>query len=103
MLNFITLPTATYPAAYGLIGQPFPHQPTLVAQQPQQPQQLQQREGSDFISTASCFGFLVYYWISSYSLFCRSHVCGVVGGGSLWLCLIPSEFVLVRMLFRAYE
>uniref|UniRef100_H3DJJ4 Cugbp, Elav-like family member 3a n=1 Tax=Tetraodon nigroviridis TaxID=99883 RepID=H3DJJ4_TETNG len=23
--------TATYPAAYGLVGQPFPHQPTLVA------------------------------------------------------------------------
>lgn len=38
-------PSATYPAAYGLVGQPFPHQPTLVAQQPQQPQQLQQREG----------------------------------------------------------
>ncbi|KTF77671.1 hypothetical protein cypCar_00032955 [Cyprinus carpio] len=37
--------TATYPAAYGLVGQPFPHQPTLVAQQPQQLQQLQQREG----------------------------------------------------------
>uniref|UniRef100_A0A674NTT6 Cugbp, Elav-like family member 3a n=1 Tax=Takifugu rubripes TaxID=31033 RepID=A0A674NTT6_TAKRU len=37
--------TATYPAAYGLVGQPFPHQHTLVAQQPQQPQQLQQREG----------------------------------------------------------
>uniref|UniRef100_A0A8C1GD89 CUGBP Elav-like family member 3 n=1 Tax=Cyprinus carpio TaxID=7962 RepID=A0A8C1GD89_CYPCA len=37
----------TYPAAYGLIGQPFPHQPTLVAQQPQQPQQLQQREGPE--------------------------------------------------------
>uniref|UniRef100_I3KUK2 Cugbp, Elav-like family member 3a n=1 Tax=Oreochromis niloticus TaxID=8128 RepID=I3KUK2_ORENI len=32
--------TATYPAAYSLVGQPFPHQPTLVAQQPQQPQQL---------------------------------------------------------------
>ncbi|KAM9838429.1 CUGBP Elav-like family member 3 [Aulostomus maculatus] len=39
--------TATYPAAYGLVGQPFPHQPTLVAQQPQQPQQLQQREGPE--------------------------------------------------------
>ncbi|XP_031442100.1 CUGBP Elav-like family member 3 isoform X3 [Clupea harengus] len=38
--------TATYPAAYGLVGQPFPHQPTLVAQQPQQQQQLQQREGN---------------------------------------------------------
>uniref|UniRef100_A0A8B9LUJ5 CUGBP Elav-like family member 3 n=1 Tax=Astyanax mexicanus TaxID=7994 RepID=A0A8B9LUJ5_ASTMX len=38
---------ATYPAAYGLVGQPFPHQPTLVAQQPQQPQQLQQREGPE--------------------------------------------------------
>lgn len=37
--------SATYPAAYSLVGQPFPHQPTLVAQQPQQPQQLQQREG----------------------------------------------------------
>uniref|UniRef100_A0AAX7UVT2 RRM domain-containing protein n=1 Tax=Astatotilapia calliptera TaxID=8154 RepID=A0AAX7UVT2_ASTCA len=37
----------TYPAAYGLVGQPFPHQPTLVAQQPQQPQQLQQREGPE--------------------------------------------------------
>ncbi|XP_016407112.1 CUGBP Elav-like family member 3 isoform X3 [Sinocyclocheilus rhinocerous] len=36
--------TATYPAAYGLVGQPFPHQPTLVAQQPQQ---LQQREGPE--------------------------------------------------------
>uniref|UniRef100_A0A8C2B202 Cugbp, Elav-like family member 3a n=1 Tax=Cyprinus carpio TaxID=7962 RepID=A0A8C2B202_CYPCA len=47
MFNFITPPTATYPAAYGLIGQPFPHQPTLVAQQPQQPQQLQQREGPE--------------------------------------------------------
>ncbi|XP_062292479.1 CUGBP Elav-like family member 3 isoform X3 [Scomber scombrus] len=39
--------TATYPAAYSLVGQPFPHQPTLVAQQPQQPQQLQQREGPE--------------------------------------------------------
>uniref|UniRef100_A0A674P9W3 Cugbp, Elav-like family member 3a n=1 Tax=Takifugu rubripes TaxID=31033 RepID=A0A674P9W3_TAKRU len=39
--------TATYPAAYGLVGQPFPHQHTLVAQQPQQPQQLQQREGPE--------------------------------------------------------
>ncbi|XP_023815399.1 CUGBP Elav-like family member 3 isoform X1 [Oryzias latipes] len=36
--------TATYPAAYSLVGQPFPHQPTLVAQQPQQ---LQQREGPE--------------------------------------------------------
>ncbi|XP_059898813.1 CUGBP Elav-like family member 3 isoform X1 [Gadus macrocephalus] len=36
---------ATYPAAYGLVGQPFPHQHTLMAQQPQPPQQLQQREG----------------------------------------------------------
>uniref|UniRef100_H2LBK5 Cugbp, Elav-like family member 3a n=1 Tax=Oryzias latipes TaxID=8090 RepID=H2LBK5_ORYLA len=35
---------ATYPAAYSLVGQPFPHQPTLVAQQPQQ---LQQREGPE--------------------------------------------------------
>uniref|UniRef100_A0A3B4E591 RRM domain-containing protein n=1 Tax=Pygocentrus nattereri TaxID=42514 RepID=A0A3B4E591_PYGNA len=43
---FIT-PKSTYPAAYGLVGQPFPHQPTLVAQQPQQPQQLQQREGPE--------------------------------------------------------
>uniref|UniRef100_A0A8C7WZL5 Cugbp, Elav-like family member 3a n=1 Tax=Oryzias sinensis TaxID=183150 RepID=A0A8C7WZL5_9TELE len=34
----------TYPAAYSLVGQPFPHQPTLVAQQPQQ---LQQREGPE--------------------------------------------------------
>ncbi|XP_046700250.1 CUGBP Elav-like family member 3 isoform X1 [Silurus meridionalis] len=39
--------TATYPAAYSLVGQPFPHQPTLVAQQTQQPQQLQQREGPE--------------------------------------------------------
>ncbi|XP_058474423.1 CUGBP Elav-like family member 3 isoform X1 [Solea solea] len=39
--------TAAYPAAYSLVGQPFPHQPTLVAQQPQQPQQLQQREGPE--------------------------------------------------------
>lgn len=52
MSNLITPPTATYPAAYGLVGQPFPHQPTLVAQQPQQPQQLQQREGNNVIS---CF------------------------------------------------
>uniref|UniRef100_A0A8C8DHI2 Cugbp, Elav-like family member 3a n=1 Tax=Oryzias sinensis TaxID=183150 RepID=A0A8C8DHI2_9TELE len=36
--------SATYPAAYSLVGQPFPHQPTLVAQQPQQ---LQQREGPE--------------------------------------------------------
>ncbi|XP_076136183.1 CUGBP Elav-like family member 3 isoform X6 [Alosa pseudoharengus] len=36
---------AAYPAAYGLVGQPFPQQPTLVAQQHQQPQQQQQREG----------------------------------------------------------
>ncbi|XP_030226399.1 CUGBP Elav-like family member 3 isoform X2 [Gadus morhua] len=36
--------TAAYPAAYGLVGQPFPQQPTLVAQQHQQPQQQQQRE-----------------------------------------------------------
>ncbi|XP_059898816.1 CUGBP Elav-like family member 3 isoform X3 [Gadus macrocephalus] len=38
---------ATYPAAYGLVGQPFPHQHTLMAQQPQPPQQLQQREGPE--------------------------------------------------------
>ncbi|XP_075965082.1 CUGBP Elav-like family member 3 isoform X2 [Anarhichas minor] len=39
--------TAAYPAAYGLVGQPFPQQPTLVAQQHQQPQQQQQREGPE--------------------------------------------------------
>nr|XP_057904019.1 CUGBP Elav-like family member 3-B isoform X3 [Doryrhamphus excisus] len=39
--------TATYPAAYSLVGQPFPHQPALVAQPSQQPQQLQQREGPE--------------------------------------------------------
>uniref|UniRef100_A0A4W5P6H5 Cugbp, Elav-like family member 3a n=1 Tax=Hucho hucho TaxID=62062 RepID=A0A4W5P6H5_9TELE len=39
--------TATYPAAYGMVGQPFPHQHTMVAQQHQQPQQLQQREGPE--------------------------------------------------------
>uniref|UniRef100_A0AAR2L877 RRM domain-containing protein n=1 Tax=Pygocentrus nattereri TaxID=42514 RepID=A0AAR2L877_PYGNA len=44
---YFHISTATYPAAYGLVGQPFPHQPTLVAQQPQQPQQLQQREGPE--------------------------------------------------------
>uniref|UniRef100_A0A7N5ZWK8 RRM domain-containing protein n=1 Tax=Anabas testudineus TaxID=64144 RepID=A0A7N5ZWK8_ANATE len=43
----ITPSSATYPAAYGLVGQPFSHQPTLVAQQPQQQQQLQQREGPE--------------------------------------------------------
>uniref|UniRef100_A0A3Q3X041 RRM domain-containing protein n=1 Tax=Mola mola TaxID=94237 RepID=A0A3Q3X041_MOLML len=40
-------PIAAYPAAYGLVGQPFPQQPTLVAQQHQQPQQQQQREGPE--------------------------------------------------------
>uniref|UniRef100_A0A6Q2ZFT9 RRM domain-containing protein n=1 Tax=Esox lucius TaxID=8010 RepID=A0A6Q2ZFT9_ESOLU len=39
--------TAAYPAAYGLVGQPFPQQPSLVAQQHQQPQQQQQREGPE--------------------------------------------------------
>uniref|UniRef100_A0A8C7F3C9 Cugbp, Elav-like family member 3a n=1 Tax=Oncorhynchus kisutch TaxID=8019 RepID=A0A8C7F3C9_ONCKI len=39
--------TATYPSAYGMVGQPFPHQHTMVAQQHQQPQQLQQREGPE--------------------------------------------------------
>ncbi|CAL8247272.1 unnamed protein product [Lota lota] len=39
--------TAAYPAAYGLVGQPFPQQPTMVAQQHQQPQQQQQREGPE--------------------------------------------------------
>ncbi|KAF3691983.1 CUGBP Elav-like family member 3 [Channa argus] len=39
--------TAAYPAAYGLVSQPFPQQPTLVAQQHQQPQQQQQREGPE--------------------------------------------------------
>ncbi|XP_038842021.1 CUGBP Elav-like family member 3 [Salvelinus namaycush] len=39
--------TATYPAAYGMVGQPFPHQHTMLAQQHQQPQQLQQREGPE--------------------------------------------------------
>uniref|UniRef100_A0A3Q1F9G5 Cugbp, Elav-like family member 3b n=1 Tax=Acanthochromis polyacanthus TaxID=80966 RepID=A0A3Q1F9G5_9TELE len=38
---------AAYPAAYGLVGQPFPQQPALVAQQHQQPQQQQQREGPE--------------------------------------------------------
>uniref|UniRef100_A0A3Q3DTD3 Cugbp, Elav-like family member 3a n=1 Tax=Hippocampus comes TaxID=109280 RepID=A0A3Q3DTD3_HIPCM len=48
MIVFFSLfPAATYPAAYSLVGQPFPHQPTLVAQQPQQAQQLQQREGPE--------------------------------------------------------
>uniref|UniRef100_A0A8C1CF73 Cugbp, Elav-like family member 3a n=2 Tax=Cyprinus carpio TaxID=7962 RepID=A0A8C1CF73_CYPCA len=46
-ITSITPSSATYPAAYGLVGQPFPHQPTLVAQQPQQLQQLQQREGPE--------------------------------------------------------
>lgn len=59
MSNLITPPTATYPAAYGLVGQPFPHQPTLVAQQPQQPQQLQQREGNNVIS---CFTGNYDHW-----------------------------------------
>uniref|UniRef100_A0A3Q1AUB7 RRM domain-containing protein n=1 Tax=Amphiprion ocellaris TaxID=80972 RepID=A0A3Q1AUB7_AMPOC len=39
--------TAAYPAAYGLVGQPFPQQPALVAQQHQQPQQQHQREGPE--------------------------------------------------------
>ncbi|XP_063735851.1 CUGBP Elav-like family member 3 isoform X6 [Eleginops maclovinus] len=38
---------SAYPAAYGLVGQPFPQQPTMVAQQHQQPQQQQQREGPE--------------------------------------------------------
>uniref|UniRef100_A0A674D3C7 CUGBP Elav-like family member 3 n=1 Tax=Salmo trutta TaxID=8032 RepID=A0A674D3C7_SALTR len=38
---------SAYPAAYGLVGQHFPQQPTLVAQQHQQPQQQQQREGPE--------------------------------------------------------
>lgn len=38
----------------------------------------------------------VVWWCSRYC------VCGVVGG-SVWLYLIQSEFVLVGMLFRAYE
>ncbi|XP_037639709.1 CUGBP Elav-like family member 3 isoform X3 [Sebastes umbrosus] len=38
---------SAYPAAYGLVGQPFPQQQTLVAQQHQQPQQQQQREGPE--------------------------------------------------------
>ncbi|XP_070969804.1 CUGBP Elav-like family member 3 isoform X4 [Oncorhynchus clarkii lewisi] len=41
--------TATYPAAYGMVGQPFPHQHTMLAQQHQQPQQLQQREGNFYL------------------------------------------------------
>ncbi|CAG6015339.1 unnamed protein product [Menidia menidia] len=45
--NSLFLPIAAYPAAYGLVGQPFPQQPTLVAQQHQQPQQQQQREGPE--------------------------------------------------------
>nr|XP_023999795.1 CUGBP Elav-like family member 3 [Salvelinus alpinus]XP_023999796.1 CUGBP Elav-like family member 3 [Salvelinus alpinus] len=43
----LSLITAAYPAAYGLVGQHFPQQPTLVAQQQQQPQQQQQREGPE--------------------------------------------------------
>ncbi|XP_069041601.1 CUGBP Elav-like family member 3 isoform X1 [Lepisosteus oculatus] len=39
--------TAAYPAAYGLVGQPFPQQHAIVAQQHQQPQQQQQREGPE--------------------------------------------------------
>ncbi|XP_058875810.1 CUGBP Elav-like family member 3-B isoform X2 [Acipenser ruthenus] len=39
--------TAAYPAAYGLVSQAFPQQPTIVAQQHQQPQQQQQREGPE--------------------------------------------------------
>ncbi|KAK6471330.1 CUGBP Elav-like family member 3, partial [Huso huso] len=39
--------TAAYPAAYGLVSQAFPQQPTIVAQQHQQPQQQQQREGEE--------------------------------------------------------
>lgn len=51
----LSLPIAAYPAAYGLVGQPFPQQPTLVAQQHQQPQQQQQREG-DGTSCLSVWG-----------------------------------------------
>ncbi|XP_066577135.1 CUGBP Elav-like family member 3 isoform X1 [Amia ocellicauda] len=39
--------TAAYPAAYGLVSQAFPQQPTLVTQQHQPPQQQQQREGPE--------------------------------------------------------
>uniref|UniRef100_A0AAX7SKW5 RRM domain-containing protein n=1 Tax=Astatotilapia calliptera TaxID=8154 RepID=A0AAX7SKW5_ASTCA len=48
-----------YPAAYGLVGQPFPQQPTLVAQQHQQPQQQQQREG-DVVSFLGCNIFIYH-------------------------------------------
>lgn len=44
-VTVLSHPIAAYPAAYGLVGQPFPQQPTLVTQQHQQPQQQQQREG----------------------------------------------------------
>uniref|UniRef100_A0A8C7CWS5 Cugbp, Elav-like family member 3a n=3 Tax=Oncorhynchus TaxID=8016 RepID=A0A8C7CWS5_ONCKI len=47
MFTYANTPTATYPSAYGMVGQPFPHQHTMVAQQHQQPQQLQQREGPE--------------------------------------------------------
>ncbi|XP_021427310.1 CUGBP Elav-like family member 3 isoform X1 [Oncorhynchus mykiss] len=47
MFTYANTPTATYPAAYGMVGQPFPHQHTMLAQQHQQPQQLQQREGPE--------------------------------------------------------
>ncbi|XP_041094838.1 CUGBP Elav-like family member 3 [Polyodon spathula] len=36
---------AAYPAAYGLVSQAFPQQPTIVAQQPQQQQQREGPEG----------------------------------------------------------
>lgn len=56
-------PIAAYPAAYGLVGQPFPQQQTLVAQQHQQPQQQQQREGkvTSFLTGAALLSPVILF------------------------------------------
>lgn len=89
----LSLPIAAYPAAYGLVGQPFPQQPTLVAQQHQQPQQQQQREGDvvSFLAGATPLSLVILFKVffllqSFYSLRSFIKLCLLCGCVCVCVC-----------------